>query len=408
MSDWDLLLTDARVVTLRADAPGLGIIEDGAVAVSGERIAWVGPQSALPAGTATATQSVGGRWLTPALIDCHTHAVYAGDRSHEFELRRQGASYEDIAAAGGGILATVTATRSAGDDELRDAALRRVLKLAASGVATIEIKSGYGLDVDTELRLLRIAREVGELSGLTVRTTLLAAHAVAPEYAGRPDDYVDLICEHLIPEVARQQLADAVDAYCEPIAFTSEEVSRVFASAAAAGLPVKLHADQLSDSGGAALAARFGALSADHLEYASAESVEALAAAGSVAVLLPGAYLSLNETRKPHVELLRAQGVPIAVATDCNPGTSPLLSMPMAMALASRLFGLSPAECFIGSTRNAALALGLDDRGVLEAGKRADLAIWDIDHPRELCYWLGARETPDLLIAGRGVNLTRS
>jgi imidazolonepropionase len=408
MTNWDLLLTDARVVTLRADAPGLGIIEDGAVAVSDERIAWVGPQSALPAGTATATQSVGGRWLTPALIDCHTHAVYAGDRSHEFELRRQGASYEDIAAAGGGILATVTATRSAGDDELRDAALRRVLKLAASGVATIEIKSGYGLDVDTELRLLRIAREVGELSGLNVRTTLLAAHAVAPEYAGRPDDYVNLICEHLIPEVARQRLADAVDAYCEPIAFTIEEVSRVFASAAAAGLPVKLHADQLSDSGGAALAARFGALSADHLEYASVEGVEALAAAGSVAVLLPGAYLSLNETRKPPVELLRAQGVPIAIATDCNPGTSPLLSMPMAMALASRLFGLSPAECLVGSTRNAALALGLDDRGVLEVGKRADLAIWDIDHPRELCYWLGARETPDLLIAGRGVNLTRS
>ncbi len=282
------------------------------------------------------------------------------------------------------------------------------MKIAASGVATIEIKSGYGLDFDTEFRMLGIARRVGEVSGLNVRTTLLAAHTVPPEYVDRPDDYVNLICEQLIPEIARQGLADAVDAYCESIAFTAEQVSRVFDSAVAAGLPVKLHADQLSDSGGAALAARYGALSADHLEYASTEGIEALAAAGSVAVLLPGAYLSLNETRKPPVELLRRQGVPIAIATDCNPGTSPLLSMTETMALASRLFGLSPEECLAGSTRIAAMALGLEDRGVLEAGKRADLAIWDVDHPRDLCYWLGATHIPDLLIAGRSVNLTRS
>jgi imidazolonepropionase len=408
MTDWDLLLTDARVATLRAGEPGLGIIEDGAVAIRGGRIAWVGPQSVLPGGKAAVHRSVDGRWLTPALIDCHTHAVFGGDRAEEFELRRQGASYEDIAAAGGGILSTVEATRSASDDDLRDAALRRVLRIAASGVATIEIKSGYGLDVDTELRMLRIAREVGKVSGLSVRTTLLAAHAVPPEYADRADDYIGLVSERLIPEVARQGLADAVDAYCESIAFTAEQVSKVFDSAVAAGLPVKLHADQLSDRGGAGLAARYGALSADHLEYASAEGIEALAAAGSVAVLLPGAYLSLNESRKPPIEFLRRHGVPIALATDCNPGTSPLLSMTETMALASRLFGLSPDECLVGATRNAAMALGLDDRGVLEAGKRADLAIWDLDHPRDLCYWLGARQTPDLLIAGRGVNLPES
>jgi imidazolonepropionase len=408
MTDWDLLLTDARVATLRAGEPGLGIIEDGAVAIRGGRIAWVGPQSVLPGGKAAVHRSVDGRWLTPALIDCHTHAVFGGDRAEEFELRRQGASYEDIAAAGGGILSTVEATRSASDDDLHDAALRRVLRIAASGVATIEIKSGYGLDVDTELRMLRIAREVGKVSGLSVRTTLLAAHAVPPEYADRADDYIGLVSERLIPEVARQGLADAVDAYCESIAFTAEQVSKVFDSAVAAGLPVKLHADQLSDRGGAGLAARYGALSADHLEYASAEGIEALAAAGSVAVLLPGAYLSLNESRKPPIEFLRRHGVPIALATDCNPGTSPLLSMTETMALASRLFGLSPDECLVGATRNAAMALGLDDRGVLEAGKRADLAIWDLDHPRDLCYWLGARQTPDLLIAGRGVNLPES
>jgi imidazolonepropionase len=402
MTDWDLLLTDARVATLRAGEPGLGIIEDGAVAIRGGRIAWVGPQSVLPGGKAAVHRSVDGRWLTPALIDCHTHAVFGGDRAEEFELRRQGASYEDIAAAGGGILSTVEATRSASDDDLHDAALRRVLRIAASGVATIEIKSGYGLDVDTELRMLRIAREVGKVSGLSVRTTLLAAHAVPPEYADRADDYIGLVSERLIPEVARQGLADAVDAYCESIAFTAEQVSKVFDSAVAAGLPVKLHADQLSDRGGAGLAARYGALSADHLEYASAEGIEALAAAGSVAVLLPGAYLSLNESRKPPIEFLRRHGVPIALATDCNPGTSPLLSMTETMALASRLFGLSPDECLVGATRNAAMAHGLDDRGVLEVGQRADLAIWDLDHPRDLCY------SPDLLIAGRGVNLPES
>ncbi|MDH3531630.1 MAG: imidazolonepropionase [Gammaproteobacteria bacterium] len=409
MATIDLLLIDARIATMRPDGTDYGTIENGALAVAGGTIAWLGPQQELPQRTVRETRSLDGRWITPALIDCHTHLVFGGDRAAEFEQRLQGASYAQIAAAGGGILDTVQATRAASADELCAAAMPRLQALAASGAATIEIKSGYGLDVGTELKMLEVARRLGEASGLTVATTLLAAHAAPPEYRDDVDGYVDLICEQLLPAVAEQNLADAVDAYCESIAFSGAQVARVFTRAQSLGLPVKLHADQLSDLGGAELAARYNALSADHLEYTSAAGVKALATAGTVAVLLPGAFLTLRETRQPPVALLRDHGVPLAVATDCNPGTSPLCSLVEAMALASRVFELTPAECLAGTTREAARALGLGaDRGTLEPGKRADIAIWDIEHPRDLCYWLGVRPLSRLLVAGRDLDLTAS
>lgn len=408
MPHWDLLLTDARIATLRPGAADYGPVEDGVLAVRDGRIAWIGSLAALPAGQATETLSVDGRWLTPALIDCHTHLVFAGDRSGEFEQRLQGSSYADIAAAGGGILVTVEATRAAGVDALVAGAIPRARALQASGAATIEIKSGYGLDVDNELKMLAAARRLGETAQVSVVTTLLAAHAVPPEYRGRPDAYVALVCEELLPRAASLGLADAVDAYCESIAFDVDQVATVFRCAAKLGLPVKLHADQLSDGGGAALAARFNALSADHLEYASADGIHALGRAGTVAVLLPGAFLTLNEPQRPPVEALRAAGVPIAVATDCNPGTSPLCSLTDTMALAARLFGLTPLECLAGTTREAARALGLADRGTLETGKRADIAVWDIEHPRELSYWLGTSPLARLFRAGRSVGLPHS
>jgi imidazolonepropionase len=331
--------------------------------------------------------------------------VFGGDRAHEFELRLQGAGYEEIARQGGGILSTVRATRDASHEELFAAAMPRAAALRASGAATLEIKSGYGLEATSEIRMLEVARQIGEESGMTIRTTLLAAHAVPPEYADKPDAYIEMVCDALIPLVAERGLADAVDAYCESIAFTPEQVARLFECASAAGLAVKLHADQLSACGGAELAAEFNALSADHLEYSSAAGVEAMARAGTTAVLLPGAFLTLNETRCPPVAALREREVPIAVATDCNPGTSPLLSVREAMALACRLFSLTPAECLAGATRHAAGALGLDDRGYLAAGSRADLAVWDIDHPRDLSYWLGRDPLAGLFIAGRDVSL---
>jgi imidazolonepropionase len=340
------------------------------------------------------------------LIDCHTHLVFGGDRSAEFEQRLRGASYEEIARAGGGILSTVNATRAASEDELFASAAARLRQLAADGVATAEIKSGYGLDLESELKMLRVARRLGNSSDITIRTTLLAAHAIPPEYQPDPDAYVALICDKLIPAAAKEHLADAVDAYCESFAFSVEQVGRVFSTARKYGLAVKLHADQLSDSGGAELAARYSALSADHLEYTSADGVMAMAKAGTAAVLLPGAFLTLGETQLPPIGALRQHKVPIAVATDCNPGTSPLCSVREAMALACRLFRLTPEECLAGATREAARALGLDaDRGTLEPGKRADIAIWDIHHPRELSYWLGVRPLSDLLIAGRDVSL---
>lgn len=401
MPVWETLLTNARIATMRRDAPGYGEISEGALAIRDGRIAWIGPQNELPDGDAAETRSLDGRWITPALIDCHTHLVFGGDRAAEFEQRLQGVSYEDIARAGGGIMSTVRATRAAPADKLFEDALSRVQALMAEGVATIEVKSGYGLDVKTEIRMLEVARRLGEASGADIRTTLLAAHAIPPEFREAPDAYIDLVCNVLLPEVAARGLADAVDAYCESIAFNAAQVGRVFDKARTLGLPVKLHADQLSDGSGAALAARFGALSADHLEYTSPEGVEAMAASGTVAVLLPGAFLTLGETRLPPIAAMRAHDVPIAIATDCNPGTSPVCSLRVAMMLASRQFRLTPEECLAGATREAARALGIGDEcGTLEAGKRADIAIWNISHPRELAYWFGTPQLAGLLKGG--------
>lgn len=402
MADWDLLLTDARLATMRGGEPDYGIIEDAALAITDGSIAWLGAQCNLPAATAAESRSLHGRWATPALIDCHTHAVFGGNRAAEFEQRQSGVGYEQIAAAGGGILSTVTATREASADTLYESALQRLHALAAEGVATIEIKSGYGLEVDAELKMLAVARRLGERSGLSVRTTLLAAHTVPPEFSGNADAYIDLICDEMLPRVVEQNLADAVDAYCERIAFSAAQIATLFSRAQELGLPVKLHADQLSDGGGAELAAQFKAVSADHLEYTSAAGVDALASAGTTAVLLPGAFLTLRETQVPPVAALRKAGVPIALATDCNPGTSPLSSLQTVMALGSRLFNLTPEECLAGVTREAARALGLAaDRGTLENGKRADIAIWSFDHPRDLAYWIGQNRLAELLIGGR-------
>ena len=400
MSKWDLLLTDARIATMSENSSGYGEIADAALAVKEGCIAWLGPREDLPHGHPAETRSLDGRWLTPALIDCHTHLVFGGDRSAEFEQRLEGASYEDIARAGGGIMSTVRATREMSADDLFAAALPRVRALAAEGVGTIEIKSGYGLDVDNEIKMLEVARRLGTETDVTVRTTLLAAHTVPAEYKDRPEDYIDQVCDELLPVVAEQGLADAVDAYCESIAFTAPQIAKMFRKANGLGLPVKLHADQLSDGGGAELAAYFDALSADHLEYTSKAGVKAMAESGAVAVLLPGAFLTLDETQKPPVAELREHGVPIAIASDCNPGTSPICSLRNAMMLASRLFGLTPLECLSGVTREAARALGLmDDRGTLEVGKRADIAIWDVAHPRELAYWIGTPQLAELLLA---------
>lgn len=408
MADWDLLLTDARIATMQNDSLDYGAIETGAVAIAGGIIEWIGGIADLPGQAAAATRSLDGRWVTPALVDCHTHLVFGGERAAEYERRLRGVSYEEIAAEGGGILATVAATRAASEEQLYSAALPRLEALAREGVATIEIKSGYGLDLESELKMLRVARRLGETSGLTVRTTLLAAHTVPPEFDGDADAYIDFIVENILPTAADQGLADAVDAYCESIAFSTKQVDRLFVRARDLGLRVKLHADQLSDGKGAKLAARFGALSADHLEYTSREGVRALAGSGTAAVLLPGAYLTLGETQRPPIGDLRDSGVPIALATDCNPGTSPLDSIHLAMGLGSRLFGMTPEECLAGVTREAARALGLGhDRGTLEVGKRADIAIWDIGHPRELTYWLGEHHLSDLLVAGRSLNPTR-
>jgi imidazolonepropionase len=403
MLDWDLLLCDARVATMRADLPDYGVLDGpAAIAVNEGRIEWLGPQSELPPHTAIEQRSMNGRWLTPALIDCHTHLVFGGDRAAEYEQRLNGASYEAIARAGGGIVSTVRDTRAATNDELFAAALPRLEALAREGVATVEIKSGYGLNPETEVRMLEVARRLGEATPIHVRTTLLAAHTVPPEFKDDPDAYIDLICEEILPLVADRGLADAVDAYCETVGFSVQQVARVFQKATDLGLPVKLHADQLSDSGGAELAARFGALSADHLEYTSMAGVDAMAASSSVAVLLPGAFLTLSETQAPPIDALRANKVSIAVATDCNPGTSPICSLRTAMMLASRLFKLTPEECLAGTTREAARALGLlHDRGTLEVGKRADVAVWDVGHPRELAYWVGTPQLAELLASGQ-------
>jgi len=406
MADWELLLTDARIATMSDSAEPYGVIDDGVIAITDGQIAWLGPAADLPAEAAAETRALDRRWVTPALIDCHTHLVFGGDRAGEFEQRLGGASYEAIARGGGGILSTVRATRAASEDALLTSATERARALLRDGVATIEVKSGYGLDLDNELKSLRVARALAGVTGQDIRTTLLAAHTIPPEYDSDPDGYVDLVCNVILPAAAVHGLADAVDAYCESFAFSAEQVARIFERAAELDIPVKLHADQLSDGNGAALAARFSALSADHLEYTSPAGVAAMASFGTVAVLLPGAYVTLGETKPPPVELLRENNVPMAVATDCNPGTSPLLSVREAMALACRVFGMTPEEALAGSTRHAAKALGLDDdRGTLEIGKRADLAVWNVGHPRDLSYWLGTQPLTDLFISGQAATL---
>jgi imidazolonepropionase len=363
------------------------LISDAAIAVSGDRITWIGPRAEAPAGPQT---DLGGRLVTPALIDCHTHAVHGGHRASEFEMRLQGASYEAVARAGGGIVSTVRATRAASEDDLVASALPRVDAMLAGGTGTIEIKSGYGLDTDTELRMLRAARRVATLRPVTVRTSFLGAHAVPQEYAGRADAYIDDVCIPALRAAQAEGLADAVDGFCEGIAFDANQITRVFDVAASLGLPVKLHAEQLSNIGGATLAARHGALSADHLEYLDDAGIAALAKAGTVAVILPGAFYTLRETQAPPIAALRAAGVPMAVATDMNPGSSPMTSLPLAMNMACTLFRMTPEEALAGATVHAARALGLSDRGALAASLRADLAVWDADTPAELSYRIGA------------------
>ena len=398
---WDLLIRQARPATLVPGA-ATGVPARGALAVRDGLIAWIGPDAALPAGATAALElDAEGRLLTPGLIDCHTHLVHAGHRAAEFAQRLEGASYEEMARRGGGIRATVAATRAADQDTLLRASRPRLEALLRDGVTTVEVKSGYGLDRDTEFRQLTVARRLGELLPVTVRTSFLGAHAVPAEFEGRADAYLDFVLAEVLPAVAAAGLADAVDAYCEPIAFSPAQVERLFQAAARLSLPVKLHAEQRSDQGGAALAARHRALSADHLEHLSPSGLAALAASPTVAVLLPGAYLHLRETRPPPVAALRAAGVPMAVATDCNPGTSPLASLTTAMNLACTLFGLTPAEALAGATRVAARALGLPDRGQLMVGLRADLALWNADHPAELSARLGPSSLATRFVAGR-------
>jgi imidazolonepropionase len=400
------LLTNIRVATMR-DAAGYGIVDDGALGMHDGVIAWVGARRDLPRDVRAAnTIDCRARWATPGLVDCHTHLVYAGNRANEFERRLEGASYAEIAAAGGGIRATVEATRAASPDALAAISAPRLAAMAAQGATTVEIKSGYGLDTESELKQLRVARLIGARCDVDVRTTLLAAHAVPPEYAGRADDYVERVCGEMIPAAAREGVADAVDAFCETIGFTAAQTRRVFEAARANGLRVKLHADQLSDGDGAALAAEFRALSADHLEYTNEAGVAAMARAGTVAVLLPGAYYALRETRPPPLAALRAHGVPIAISTDCNPGTSPATSLPLMMNMSCTLFGMTPSEALAGVTRNAARALELADRGTLANGMRADVALWDIAEPAELAYRIGADACAAVFRAGRLVRGT--
>ncbi|WP_018262054.1 imidazolonepropionase [Methylobacterium sp. WSM2598] len=385
----DRLWRNARLATLAEGGPGLGLVEDGLIAARDGRILYAGPARAAPAFAARETVDCEGRWITPGLIDCHTHLVHGGDRAAEFEARLAGASYEEIARAGGGIVSTVRATRAASEDALVGSALRRLDALIAEGVTAVEVKSGYGLSVASERASLRAARRLGESRDVTVTTTFLGAHALPPEEPDK-DRYIAHVCTEMLPALAREGLADAVDAFCEGIAFSPVQTARVFEAARAAGLPVKLHADQLSDLGGAALAARFGALSADHLEYADEAGAAALARAGTVAVLLPGAFYFIRETRRPPVDLFRRHGTRMALATDCNPGTSPLTSLLLVLNMGATLFRLTVEECLAGVTREAARALGrLHEIGTLEAGKWCDLAVWDVERPAELVYRMG-------------------
>ena len=399
----NFVLRDVRLVSL--DGPqGYAVRERAAVAVLEGRVAFVGEADALPADLRGLDATDGqGQLLTPGLVDCHTHLVFAGDRAGEFEQRLQGVSYEAIAKAGGGILSTVRATRAADDDALFAESLPRAKALVDSGCTTIEIKSGYGLTLADEAKMLRVARRIGDALGITVRTTYLAAHALPPEFAGQADAYVDAVIRWL-PHLQREGLVDAVDAFCERIAFSPTQTRRLFEAACALGLPVKLHADQLSDSGSAAIVASFRGLSADHVEYTQDDAVAAMAAAGTVAVLLPGSFHCLRETQRPPIEAIRRRGVRMAVSTDLNPGTSPLRSLPLAMSLACTHFRLTPEEALRGATEHAAAALGLDDRGRIAAGLRADLALWPLKHPAELCYWLGEVRPSAMWSAGQHIH----
>ena len=394
-----MLLTHATLATMNG---GYGLIPDAAVALDGHRIAWAGPMGDLPAAyRSLQALDCAGQLVTPGLIDCHTHAVYAGHRAVEFELRLKGASYEEIARAGGGILSTVTATRAASEDDLFAKALPRIDQLIGSGATTIEVKSGYGLTIADELKMLRVARRIAQLRPVTVKTTHLAAHAIPPDYKGRATAYIAEVALPSLRQAHAEGLVDAVDAFCEGIAFSVDDLRPLFAEARALGLPVKLHAEQLSDLGGAAYAASHGALSADHLEYLSPEGIAAMARAGTVAVILPGAFYTLRESQLPPIAALRAAGVPMAVATDFNPGSSPLASLTLAMNMACTLFRLTPEEALLGATVHAARALGLTDRGRIAPGLRADLCLWDADHPAELAYRIGATPLHTRIFGGQ-------
>ncbi|WP_227751479.1 imidazolonepropionase [Tabrizicola oligotrophica] len=394
-----ILLTHATIATMTA---GYGLIEDGALVAEGERIVWIGQTSDIPAQWQTLpAQNCGGRLLTPGLVDCHSHIVFGGHRAVEFEMRLNGASYEEVARAGGGILSTVTATRAASEAELLAAALARADLMIAAGATTIEVKSGYGLTVADELKMLRVARQIAAHRRLRVVTTHLAAHAIPPEYKGRPDAYIDEVAIPSLHAAQAQGLIDAVDAFCEGIAFSPAQVARLFRAAQDLGLPIKLHAEQLSDLKGAVLAAGMGALSCDHVEYIGADGVAAMAAAGTVAVILPGAFYTLRETRKPPIEAFRAAGVPMAVATDFNPGSSPVASLPLSMNMACTLFRMTPLEALQGTTTHAARALGLTDRGTIAPGQLADLCLWDATHPAELSYRIGATPLHTRIFGGR-------
>ncbi|MFP5078010.1 imidazolonepropionase [Rhizobium sp. YIM 134829] len=389
---YDRVWRNARLATLDPRLPGLGLVEGGAIAVRDGRIAYAGSEEglALAAGEAGEVIDCEGRWITPGLIDCHTHLVHAGNRANEFEMRLAGATYEEMARAGGGIISSVRALRAASEERLVEESLPRLDALIAEGVTTVEIKSGYGLDLDNEAKALRAARTLGERRDVTVRTSFLGAHALPPEYKTDRAGYLARLIDEMLPAIATEGLADAVDGFCEGIAFSPEEIAQLFTAARAFGLPVKLHADQLSNLHGAALAASLGALSADHLEHTDAEGVAAMKASGTVAVILPGAYYFIRETQKPPIALFREAGVPMAVATDCNPGTSPLTSLLLTMNMAATLFGLTVEECLAGVTREAARALGIGHEvGTLETGKWADFALWNIERPAELVYRMG-------------------
>jgi imidazolonepropionase len=395
----DLLLENCNAATMAGDAP-YGAIEDAAIGITGDKISYVGPRK--EAGPARQHVDLARRWVTPGLIDCHTHIVYGGDRANEFELRLKGATYEEIAKAGGGIVSTVKATRAASEDELVRSATKRLAPLLQEGVTTIEIKSGYGLDLETERRMLRAARELGRSLPVTTRATCLAAHALPPEYQDRSDAYIDLVCNEITPTLAREGLVDAVDVFCENIAFSPAQTRRVFDVARQLGIPVKLHAEQLSDLNGAALAAEYGALSAEHLEWVNDAGIAAMAKAGTVAVLLPGAFYALRETKLPPIEGFRKHGVAMALATDSNPGSSPALSLLLMLSMACTFFRFTPEEALRGVTVHAAKALGLAaSHGTIETGKVADLVVFDIARPAELAYWIGGSPTVGVMRAGQ-------